>query len=186
MARIEGKKVAIVATHGFEQSELESPREALRKAGAEVHVVGLEPGDIKGWDEDDWGRAVAVDRTIEQVKPDEYDAVVVPGGQINPDLLRVNERAVSFVRTMFEQGKPVAAICHGPWVLIEAGIVKGRRMTCYKSIRTDLANAGATVVDEPVVVDQGLVTSRNPGDLEAFNRKVIEEIAEGRHTARAA
>src|SRR5690606_23023173 len=131
-----------------------------------VHVVGLAPGEIRGWDGEDWGRPVTVDRTIDQVKPEEYDAVVVPGGQINPDFLRVDERAVAFVRRMFEEKKPVAAICHGPWVLIEAGIVEGRRMTCYKSIRTDLANAGAEVVDEPVVVDQGLVTSRNPGDLE--------------------
>lgn len=184
MPDIAGKKVAIIATHGFEQSELEQPLAALRRAQAEVDIVSLEPGEIKGWDKKDWGRPVPVDRTIDEVNPDQYDAVVLPGGQINPDVLRAEPKVVDFVRRMYDQRKPVAAICHGPWLLIEAGLAKGRRMTGYKSIRTDLRNAGAEVVDEPVVVDQGLVTSRQPDDLEAFSAKVIEEIAEGRHEQR--
>jgi protease I len=186
MPDISGKKVAVIATHGFEQSELEKPLEALRQAGAEAHVVSLERGEIKGWDKTDWGRPVKVDRTIDEVRPDEYDALVLPGGQINPDVLRTKPAVVGFVKAMVEAKKPVAAICHAPWLLIEAGVVKGRRMTSYESIRTDLANAGAHVVDEPVVVDQGLVTSRKPDDLPQFCAKLVEEIAEGRHDQRAA
>jgi len=186
MTDLGGKRVAILATHGFEQSELEKPRDALKAAGATVHVVSLEPGEIKGWEKKDWGRPVKVDRVLKDVKAEDYDAVVVPGGQINPDLLRVEPSAVEFVRQIYDAKKPVASICHGPWLLIEAGLLRGRRATSYKSIRTDLRNAGATVVDEPVVVDAGIVTSRAPQDLDDFCAKTIEEIAEGRHGSRAA
>ncbi|HET6470066.1 MAG TPA: type 1 glutamine amidotransferase domain-containing protein [Geminicoccaceae bacterium] len=184
MPDIHGKRVAILATNGFEQSELLKPLEALENAGAKVDVVSLERGEIKGWDEKDWGRKVPVDRTVDEARPDEYDALVLPGGQINPDVLRTNERAVAFVRDMVNAKKPVAAICHGPWLLIEAGVIRGRKATSYHSIRTDMRNAGADWVDQEVVVDQGLVTSRKPDDLPAFCAKLIEEIAEGRHTER--
>lgn len=184
MPALDGKKVAIIATNGFEQSELFSPYEALKGAGATVDIVSLEAGEIRGWDEKDWGKSIKVDRTIDAVSARDYDALVLPGGQINPDLLRVNDKVLTFVREIFEAKKPLAAICHAPWVLIEAGLATGLKATSYKSIKTDMINAGADWVDEQVVVDQGIVTSRNPGDLEAFNAKVIEEIAEGRHEAR--
>jgi protease I len=183
---IKGKKVAILATHGFEQSELEVPRDRLIEHGATVHIVSPEPGEIKGWEKKDWGRPVKVDVALEKAKADDYDAIVLPGGQMNPDTLRINPKALDLIRAFFEQGKIVAAICHAPWLLIETGIAKGRRMTSYKSIKTDMINAGAKWEDSVVVTDQGLVTSRHPGDLEAFSKKVIEEIAEGRHGKRAA
>jgi protease I len=181
---ISGKKVAILATNGFEQSELAVPKQRLEDAGAEVHIVSPEPGSIRGWDKKDWGDSFHVDKTLDEVKVEDYDAVVLPGGQINPDLLRIEDKAVRFVRDFYASKKPLAAICHAPWLLVEAGIAKGRRMTGYKSIRTDLKNAGAEVVDEEVVVDAGLITSRHPGDLEAFSAKIIEEIGEGRHEER--
>jgi protease I len=184
MSDISGKKVVILATDGFEQSELMVPKQKLEEAGAKVEIVSLKKGKIKGWKEKNWGDEVAVDRTVDEVSVDDYDALVLPGGQINPDLLRVEEKAVKFVRDFFDSKKPLAAICHAPWLLIEAGIAKGRKMTSYKSIVTDVKNAGANWVDEEVVVDQGLITSRHPGDLEAFCAKVIEEVREGRHEQR--
>ncbi|HEU0149290.1 MAG TPA: type 1 glutamine amidotransferase domain-containing protein [Bradyrhizobium sp.] len=183
---LSGKKIAILATHGFEQSELEVPRDTLKDAGASVEIVSLAPGEIKGWDMKDWGRPVKVDKTLDQVSPEEYDALVLPGGQINPDLLRVEPKALKFIKDMFDAKKVVAAVCHAPWLLIETGIAKGRKMTSYHSIKTDVANAGARWEDSEVVVDQGLITSRNPGDLKAFSAKIIEEVKEGRHTQRSA
>src|SRR3954447_362502 len=183
---LQGKKVAILATHGFEQSELEGPRDRLKKAGATVEIVSPASGEIRGWDKRDWGRPVKVDKTLDQVAAAEYDAVVLPGGQINPDLLRVEPKALKFIKDVFDAKKIVAAVCHAPWLLIETGIAKGRKMTSYKSIKTDVANAGAKWEDAEVVVDQGVITSRNPGDLEAFSAKIIEEIREGRHTQRSA
>jgi protease I len=173
-----------LATNGFEQAELEVPRDHLKKAGASVDVVSLAAGEIKGWDKKDWGRSVKVDKTLEQVSPSECDAVVLPGGQINPDLLRVEPKALKFIKDIFDVGKVVAAVCHAPWLLIETEIAKGRKMTSYKSIKTDVINAGGSWEDSEVVVDQGVITSRNPGDLEAFSAKIVEEVKEGRHLGR--
>jgi protease I len=175
------KRILILATNGFEQSELEVPRDRLKAAGAEVHVVSPEAGEIKGWDKKDWGRAVKVDKALSDAKAADYDAIVLPGGQINPDLLRVNKDAVALVKAFYDAGKTVAAVCHAPWLLIEAGIAKGKNMTSYSSIKTDVINAGAKWEDSEVVTDQGVITSRNPGDLEAFSKKIIEEVREGKH-----
>jgi protease I len=183
---LQGKKIAILATHGFEQSELEVPRDRLKKAGAIVEIVSLAGGEIRGWDKKYWGRPVKVDKTLDEATTSDYDAVVLPGGQINPDLLRVETKALKFIKDIFDAKKIVAAVCHAPWLLIETGIAKGRRMTSYRSIKTDVANAGAKWEDSEVVVDQGVITSRNPGDLEAFSAKIIEEVKEGRHAQRSA
>ncbi|WP_315770767.1 MULTISPECIES: type 1 glutamine amidotransferase domain-containing protein [unclassified Bradyrhizobium] len=183
---IKGKKIAILATNGFEQSELEVPRDRLKQAGATVEIISLAPGEIKGWDDKDWGRSVKVDKTLDQASAADYDAIVLPGGQINPDLLRLEPKALRFIKEIFEAKKIVAAVCHAPWLLIETGIAKGRKMTSYKSIKTDVANAGAQWQDAEVVVDQGVITSRNPSDLEAFSAKIIEEVKEGRHLKRNA
>jgi protease I len=181
--QLRGKKIAILATDGFEQSELIEPQRALKNAGATVDVVSPESGSIRGWNKSDWGDEVPVDVELGQARPEDYHGLVLPGGQINPDKLRLEPAAVQFVRAFFEAGKPVGAICHGPWLLVEADVARGRTVTSYASIKTDLKNAGANWVDCEVVVDQGLVTSRNPGDLEAFSGKLIEEFAEGRHEA---
>jgi protease I len=180
---ISGKTIAILATDGFEQSELIEPKKALEQAGATVRVVSPKEGSIRGWDHTDWGQEVPVDVALEGAKTEDYDGLVLPGGQINPDKLRLEPKAVAFVKAFFEAGKPVGAICHGPWLLVEADVACGRTLTSFPSIRTDLKNAGAEWVDREVVVDQGLVTSRKPDDIPAFNAKIIEEFAEGRHEA---
>jgi protease I len=179
--KLEGKKIAILATDGFEQSELFEPKKALEEAGATTHVVSIESGSIKGWNHTDWGDKINVDVKLADAQPKDYDGLLLPGGVMNPDKLRANPDAVDFVAAFMKEGKPVAAICHGPWTLIETGMVKGKKMTSYSSIKTDLKNAGADWVDEEVVVDNGLVTSRKPDDIPAFNKKMIEEFAEGRH-----
>jgi protease I len=181
---LQGKRIAILATNGFEQSELQEPLKQLRDVDAEVNVVSLEPGTIRGESKGEWGNSVPVDQTIDEVSEEDFDALVIPGGLYNPDQLRANPEAVLFVRAMFNARKPVAAICHGPWLLVEAGIARGRKLTSYPSIRTDITNAGGLWLDEPVVVDQGLITSRSPDDLQAFIAKIVEETREGRHEDR--
>lgn len=178
---LQGKKIAILVENGFEQSELMKPRRALEQAGAKATVVSPVAGRVKGWHAADWGEDVPVDVPLAQASPDQFDALLLPGGVINPDKLRMNPQAVAFVYGFFDAGKPVAAICHGPWTLIDAGVVQGRRLTSWPSLKLDLQNAGAEWVDEAVVVDQGLVSSRKPDDLPDFNRKMIEAFAEGRH-----
>jgi protease I len=179
---LEGKRVANLATDGFEQDELLLPKAALEKAGAETVVVSPKKGKIKGWKHTDWGKTVPVNVTLDEADATQFDALLLPGGVMNPDHLRRDPQAVNFVRDFSAAGKPIAAICHGPWTLIETGAVRGRRMTSYDSIKTDLQNAGAEWVDEEVVVDHGLVTSRKPDDIPAFNAKMIEEFAEGVHS----
>jgi deglycase len=181
-----GKKVAILATDGFEQDELLSPLEALRDAGADVQVVSpSEEKKIKGWKHTDWGKKVKVDLPLNEANADDFDALVLPGGVMNPDHLRRDPQVLAFVKSFFTAGKPIGAICHGPWTLIDADVVRGRKMTSYETIQTDLKNAGANWMDQEVVVDNGLITSRKPDDLSAFNAKLIEEIAEGVHQRHA-
>jgi len=182
MKNLSNKKVAILVTDGFEQSEFTEPKKAVEDAGATVHVVSLEKGPINSWNDGDWGSKFQVDKTIDEVSVDDYDSLILPGGVINPDYLRRNSKAVDFVRSFFEHKKPVSAICHAPWLLAEAGVLKGRKITSFPSIKTDMINAGANWVDEEVVVDAGLTTSRSPEDLPAFCKKVVEEIAEGKHS----
>jgi len=174
---LKGKRIAILATDGFEQVELTEPKKALEKAGAIVDVVSLKAGQIQGMNHDKAGDKVKVDKTLEQVNAREYDNLVLPGGVSNPDQLRMDEQAVAFVKAFFDQDKTVAAICHGPWTLIEARVVKGRKMTSWPSLKTDLKNAGATWIDDEVVDDRGLITSRKPEDIPAFNRTMIEEFS---------
>ena len=180
------KTIAFLATDGVEQVELTKPWEALKAAGARVELISLKSGQIQGVHHDKKGDQFPVDKTVDQVSARDYDGLVLPGGVFSPDALRVDKKAVAFVREFFELHKPVAAICHGPWLLVEADVVKGRRVTSWPSVSTDLKNAGADWVDEECVCDQGLVTSRNPDDLPAFSKKAIEEFAEGRHAAQTA
>ena len=182
--QLRGKRVAILATDGVEQIELTEPRKALDAAGARTVVVSPKTGSIKGWDHDHWGETIPVDQSLDDARADQFDALMLPGGVMNPDHLRRNERAVQFVRSFFDAGKPVAAICHAPWMLVEADVVDGRTITSWPSLRTDIRNAGGDWVDREVVTDQGLVTSRKPDDIPAFNRKMIEEFAEGVHEAK--
>jgi protease I len=178
--KLDGLKIAILATDGFEQAELLEPRQALQQAGAVTEVVAPKRGRIRGWNHTEWGQEVAVDRELQDADPEDYDALVLPGGVMNPDKLRTIPAAVSFARAFFESAKPVAAICHGPWTVIEAGAAKGHRMTSWPSLQTDIRNAGGDWVDEEVVVDGKLVTSRKPDDLPAFNRATIELFAHNR------
>jgi len=178
---LKGKTVAILATDGFEQVELTQPRDAVEQAGASTQLLSLKTDDIQGMHHHERGDRFKVDRLVSEASVDDYDALLLPGGVANPDSLRMDQDAVRFVREFANSGKPIGVICHGPWTLIEADVVRGRRMTAYPSVRTDLRNAGAEVVDEEVVTDNGLVSSRNPDDLPAFCRKIVEEFAEGRH-----
>jgi protease I len=178
---LQGKRIAFLATDGVEQVELTEPWKAVQDAGGEPELISLESGEIQGFDHHDKDESFRVDRPVEEADPADYDALVLPGGVVNPDILRTDAKAVAFVREFFEQGKPVAAICHGPWTLVEAGAVKGRTLSSWPSLKTDIRNAGGTWVDEEVVVDRGLVTSRKPDDLPAFCAKLVEEVAEGVH-----
>jgi len=186
MENLERKKVAILATNGFEESELKQPMQALKEAGADVHIVSEQSGQIKGWEDGNWSNSYTVDKTLDQVSQDDYNALVLPGGVINPDKLRRNPDAIRFIKSFFVNKKPVAAICHAPWLLAEADVLQGRKVTSFNSIKRDLVNAGAKWEDSEVVVDEGLVTSRNPDDLPAFNKKLIEEIYEGKHNMQTA
>jgi protease I len=175
------KTIAFLATDGVEQVELTQPWEAMQSAGAEVHLISLESGRIQGFNHLDKGDSFPVDRTVDSAKASQYDGLCLPGGVANPDAMRLNEKAVEFVRDFFTQKKPVAAICHAPWILVEAGVVEGRTLTSWPSLKTDIENAGGTWVDEQVHVDNGLVTSRKPADLDAFSAKAVEEFSEGKH-----
>lgn len=182
---LKGKTIAILATDGFEEVEVAEPKKALQHAGAKVHVVAPHAGEIKGWKLTDWGRSATVDKELNEVSFDDYDALMLPGGWMNPDTLRTDIRAVQFVKKFFDAGKPVAAICHAPWTMIEADVVRGRTLTSWPSLQTDLRNAGANWVDEEVVVDGNLTTSRKPEDLPAFNKMMIEQFAGAQHLANA-
>jgi protease I len=179
--QLSDKQVAILVTDGFEQVEMTQPKQALDQAGARTHIISPKGDRVQGWNHFDKGDYFSVDLTLDQADPGNYDALLLPGGVANPDQLRTDEKAVSFIKSFFEAGKPVAAICHGPWTLIEADVVRGRTLTSWPSLKTDLKNAGASWVDQEVVVDAGLVTSRNPQDIPAFINKMVEEFAEGRH-----
>ncbi len=182
--QLEGRKVAALVANGFEQVELLEPRKALENAGARVDVISPENGgEVKGWNHTEWGEPVRIDRRLDQVNPADYDFLLLPGGVMNPDRLRLNDDAIRFVRAFYDAGKPIAAICHGPWLLIDAGIARGARLTSWPSLKTDLRNAGAQWVDQTVVDDNGLVTSRKPDDIPAFNQKMIEEFAKGKREA---
>ena len=182
-AQLNGKKVAILVENGFEQAEMTEPRTALEQAGAGTDLISPVNGKVKAWQHEDWGEEFDVDVPLREANADDYDGLVLPGGVMNPDKLRLHPDAIDFIRRFFQEHKPVAAICHGPWTLINANAVRGRRLTSWPSLELDLKNAGANWVDQEVVVDNGLVTSRKPADIPAFNRKMIEEFAEGRHEA---
>lgn len=181
MAQLKDLRVAVLTEHGFEQEELTSPRDAMQRAGVDVEIISPQKGEVKAWDKGNWGIRVKVDKTLDEARPEDYDGLMLPGGVMNPDKLRQNEKAVAFIRHFMESGKPIAAICHAPQSLIETGMLRGRTLTSYPSLKTDLSNAGAHWVDKEVVVDNGLVTSRTPKDLPAFNKKVLEELTEGIH-----
>ncbi|MBL3655452.1 type 1 glutamine amidotransferase domain-containing protein [Fulvivirga sediminis] len=178
---LKDRKVAILVADGFEEVEFTEPKKALERAGATVEVISPNDDKVKAWDSTDWGNSYNVDKSLDSALASDYNSLLLPGGVLNPDQLRANDKAVEFVKHFFEAGKPIAAICHGPWTLIETGALEGRKMTSYKSIKTDLINAGAEWVDEEVVTDQGMVTSRNPDDIPAFCKKMIEEFCEGVH-----
>ena len=178
---LKNTRVAALVDNGFEQIELTEPKKALEQAGATVDIVSPQPSKVKGWNHTNWGDEVKVDVALDSASADRYDALLLPGGVLSPDKLRMNPKAVQFVKAFVDSGRPIAAICHGPWTLIEAGAVKGRKVTSWPSLRTDLKNAGANWVDQECVTDNGLVTSRKPDDIPAFNRKMIEEFGEGRH-----
>jgi protease I len=184
--KLNGKRVAILATDGVEQVELTEPRKALDAAGAKMTLISIKSGKIKAWQHDHWGDELTVDLPIENAKADDFDALLLPGGVMNPDHLRIDKRAVDFARQIFKAGKPVAAICHGPWLLVEADVVRNRTVTSWPSLQTDIRNAGGDWVDREVVTDMGLVTSRKPDDIPAFNAKMLEEFAEGAHPRSAA
>jgi protease I len=184
--KLQGKRVAIIATDGVEQVELTEPRKALDDAGAQTVLIAPKGRSIKAWQHDHWGDELQVDRPLDSARAEDFDALMLPGGVINADTLRMDERAVQFVRRFFEAGKPVAAICHAPWMLVEADVARGRTVTSWPSLQTDMRNAGAEWVDREVVTDEGLVTSRKPADIPAFNRKMLEEFAEGVHESRRA
>ena len=186
MGKLDGKKIAFLFTDGVEQVELEKPLEAVKEEGADAELISLEEGEIQAFEHLDHGDKIKVDKAVSDVDASDYDGLVLPGGVANPDFLRGNEDAVNFVRSFVEQGKPIGAICHGPWTLVEADVVKGRTLTSWPTLQTDIRNAGGNWVDEEVHVDQGLVTSRKPDDLPAFNDKIVEEFCEGKHEKMAA
>jgi protease I len=181
MAKLDGKRVAILVEQGFEQTELTEPQKALEAEGAKTDIISPDRSRVKAWKKDDWGDEFTVDVKLADASSSDYDALLLPGGVMSPDKLRTNQEAINFIRSFFTTGRPVAAICHGPWMLVEAGVIKGRTLTSWPSLQTDIRNAGATWVDREVVVDNGLVTSRKPDDIPAFNKKMIEEFAEDRH-----
>ena len=181
MANLKDLKVAILSENGFEQQELLSPKQKMEEAGITVDIVSPQAKELRAWDKTDWGITVSVDKKLDEANPDDYDGLMLPGGVLNPDKLRMNPQAVDFIRHFLEAGKPLGVICHGPQTMIETGMLRGRTMTSYASVRTDLINAGVNWVDREVVVDNGLVSSRSPKDLDAFNKKLLEELAEGVH-----